>query len=221
MSRPLRINIPGTIFHTLNRANSKLEIFQQEIDYEEFTDLLIESLKKYKIEIYSYIIMPTHWHIVCAPQVLGELSRWMAWLQMMHTQKWHNRHKTKGRGHFYQGRFKSFIVQEDSHFVQVCRYVERNALRAGLVQRAEDWPWSSISKTNRVPLTPWPVERPNNYLDYVNENVTSKEIEATIRNSIKRGAPFGEKEWKREIAKQNKLESTIRKLGRPRKNEGI
>jgi len=217
MPRAPRINNKGTFFHALNRANSKLEIFRQEIDYKDFTELLIKSLKKYKIDIYAYIIMPTHWHIVCSPKVNGELSRWMAWLQMMHTRKWHIRHKTVGRGHFYQGRFKSFIVQDDQHFIQVCRYVERNALRAGLVQRAEDWPWSSLSETNRVPIAKWPVDRPKNYLEFVNEPMTAGELDS-IRKSIVKGAPFGDKNWKEKKIKENKLETTVRKVGRPRKS---
>ena len=66
------------------------------------------------------------------------------WLTLTHTQRWHAHHHTTGTGHLYQGRFKSFPVQSDEHFLTVCRYVERNALRANLVKRAEDWLWNSL-----------------------------------------------------------------------------
>lgn len=216
MSRSPRISVAGTIFHVLNRANSKLEIFRQNIDYQEFINLLAQSLKKYKIDIYSYQIMPTHWHIVCSCRVDGEISRWMAWLQMMHTRKWHSRHKSIGRGHFYQGRFKSFIIQEDQHFLQVCRYVERNALRAGLVQRAEDWRWSSLFRKNKIPISKWPIEKPENYLEFVNSLVTNKELEL-VRKSIVKGVPLGDDVWKSKVILENNLEITTRQVGRPRK----
>jgi putative transposase len=216
MPRAPRINTAGTIFHVLNRANSKLKIFEQNIDYEEFIEVLTISLKKYEIDIYSYKIMPTHWHIVCSARIDGEISRWMSWLQASHTQRWHSRHKTIGRGHFYQGRFKSFIIQKDQHFLQVCRYVERNALRAGLVKRAEDWRWSSLNRRNKIPISKWPIEKPKKYLEFVNESMTNKELDS-IRNSLRRGSPYGKKEWVEKIVVINKLESTIKTIGRPKK----
>ena len=216
MPRPPRINTADTNFHVLNRANSKLKIFKQQIDYEDFIDLLTRSLEKYKIKLYTYIIMPTHWHFECSPQIDGELSRWMAWLQMMHTRKWHNRHKTIGQGHFYQGRFKSFIIQDDIHFLQVARYVERNALTAGLVQKAEDWPYSSLSNNNRVPISKWPIEKPDDYLGYVNECISKKELES-LKHCESKGLPYGNKKWVEKIIKKNNLEITARKVGRPRK----
>jgi putative transposase len=215
MPRVARIQTAGTYFHILNRANSKLKIFRKQIDYEEFIQLIIESLEKYKIDIYAYILMPTHWHIICSAQVDGEISRWMAWLQMMHTRSWHRRYKTIGRGHFYQGRYKSFIIQEDVYFLQVCRYVERNALRAGLVLKAEDWKWSSLFPENKVKISNWPISKPKNYLGFVNENITNLELES-IRESIVKNKPYGEIKWVKQVAKINNIEQSLRKPGRQR-----
>ena len=94
--------------------------------------------------------MPNHFHLVVRPSGDGDLSRFMRWLTMTHTQRWHAHHHSAGSGHLYQGRFKSFPVQSDEHFYTVCRYVERNALRAGLVERAEQWRWGSLRPRSRA-----------------------------------------------------------------------
>ena len=88
--------------------------------------------------------MPNHWHLVLWPRQDRDLSRFMGWLTLTHTQRWHAHRGTGGTGHVYQARFKSFPVQADEHFLTVCRYVERNALRAKLVKRAADWRWCSL-----------------------------------------------------------------------------
>ena len=80
--------------------------------------------------------MPNHFHILLWPREEGDLFRFMSWLTMTHTQRWHAHHRTAGTGHLYPGRFTSFPVQSDEHFfLTVYRYVERNALRANLVGR--------------------------------------------------------------------------------------
>lgn len=90
--------------------------------------------------------MRNHWHLFVWPQEDDELSRFVGWLTLTHTQRWHAHRKLTGSGHLYQGRFKSFPVQDDDHFLTLCRCVERNALRAKLVKRAEDWRWSSLCR---------------------------------------------------------------------------
>jgi len=216
MARVPRVHTSGICFHILNRANSKLHIFNKQVDYKEFIDLLMISLNKYKINMYAFILMPTHWHFVCSAQVDGEISRWMAWLQMMHTRSWHKRHDTVGRGHFYQGRYKSFIIQKDIHFLKVCRYVERNALRAGLVHKAEHWEWSSSHPKNRIQISPWPVSKPDNYLSYINENMTNSELDS-IRRSVTKNNPYGSSKWSKKVATENNIETSLRSVGRPKK----
>jgi putative transposase len=89
--------------------------------------------------------MPNHWHLVLRPAADGELSHLMRWLTVAHAQRWHAHYHTGGTGHLYQGRFKSFPCEsDDAHFLALCRYVERNPLRAGLVERAELWPWGAL-----------------------------------------------------------------------------
>ena len=113
-------------------------------------------------------------------------------------------------------------MQDDRHFLVMARYVERNAQRAGLVERAEDWQWCSLwrrekgSPQERGILSDWPIERPRDWLKRVNEPQTEKELTA-VRESIQRGRPLGEPDWQARIAAQLNLESTFRSRGRPKK----
>ena len=138
-----------------------------------------------------------------------------------HVKRWkEHRHET-GFGHLYQGRYRCFPVETEGYFYQVVRYVERNALRANMVARAEDWRWSSLRRAEREDLafpilSDWPLPRPCDWLEIVNRPQTEAELDA-VRHSLRRGAPFGRAVWAAETAKQLKIESTLRPLGRPRK----
>ena len=101
---------------------------------------------------------------------------------MTHTQRYHADHQTAGYGHVYQGRFRSFPVQDDSHFHTVCRYVERNALTANVVKKAEDYRWGSLhnwlGSDSPIRLATWPVRRLRRWVERVNETLTEKEFKA-------------------------------------------
>ena len=112
-----------------------MTIFEKPEDYDAFERVLEEAVERTEMRLLAYCVMPNHWHLVVWPREDGELSRFTGWLTLTHTQRWHAHRHTTGSGHLYQGRFKSFPVQDDEHFLTVCRYVERNALRANLVER--------------------------------------------------------------------------------------
>ena len=137
MGRPLRTAPGDLVYHVLNRANGRQPLFEKDGDYAAFERVLAEACQRVPMRILAYCVMPNHWHLVLWPYLDGDLSHFMGWLTLTHTQRWHAHHHTVGHGHLYQGRFKSFLVQQDAHLLAVCRYVERNALRAGLVERAE------------------------------------------------------------------------------------
>jgi putative transposase len=223
MSRPLRAAKGGLIYHTLNRGNTNLEIFSRDSDYAAFEQTLAEAIERGGTRLLAYCLMPTHFHLVLLPRADGELSQFMRWLTLTHTQRWHSHHQTTGTGHVYQGRFRSFPVQADDHFLTVCRYVERNPLRAGLVSKAQDWRWCSLgsrlARSGPVQplLSPWPVERAKDWTARVNRPFAPTEEEA-VRQSIVRGQPFGSEAWQARTAARLGLESTFRPRGRPRKN---
>src|SRR3990167_6604047 len=143
MPRSPRIIDDDAIYHILNRANGRMRIFDDEKDYFAFEKIIIEAKNKYPVGILSFCIMPNHWQFVLQPKNGKDLVSFMRWITLTHTQRWLISKNMKGYGHIYQGRYKSFPVQNDEHFLQACRYVERNALRARLIDKAEDWRWGS------------------------------------------------------------------------------
>ncbi len=221
MPRSPRADEAGGLYHALNRGNLKATIFQKEGDYFAFEKILSEGLELYRVELFSYQLMPNHYHLVLRPLVDGEMSRFMKWVGGTHTMRYHAHHHTSGFGHVYQQRYKSFPIQDDDHFLVVCRYVERNAHRSGLVLAAEDWRWGSLwrwlqkSEQNPKLLSAWPISRLPNWVERVNQPLTEKELEA-VRRCAHRGQPLGDASWAGSIAKRLKLESTLRAKGRPK-----
>ncbi len=220
MGRPKRAAPGGWVYHVLNRANARIPIFTKDEDFEAFERVLQEAVERTGMRLLSYCLMRNHWHLVVWPQEDDELSRFVGWLTLTHTQRWHAHRKTTGSGHLYQGRFKSFPVQDDEHFLTVCRYVERNALRANLVDRAEDWRWNSLHRwlcgttAEKEMLSAWPVRRNPGWVEHVNSPQTEAELTA-LRRSVNRGCPFGDESWGVTATKSLGLESTHRPRGRP------
>ena len=146
----------------------------------------------------------------------------MQLLTVTHVTRWQKNYNMVGYGHVYQARFKSFPVETDEYFYQVNRYAERNALRANLVDRAEDWPYGSLwirqhgTAEHRAVLSPWPLPYPRRWLEYVNEPANEAEL-AALRLSTNRGTPYGSPLWVESTAKKLGLEASLRKPGRPKK----
>ena len=134
MGRALRVVAGGFAYHVLNRANARMRIFDKPKDYEAFEKILGQAVQRVKMRLLAYSLLPNHWHLVVWPREDGDLSTFVGWLELTHTQRWHAHRHSVGSGHVYQGRFKSFLVESDEYLWTVCRYVERNALRAGLCE---------------------------------------------------------------------------------------
>ena len=208
----------GLVCHVLNRGVNRQILFSKDEDYAAFERIMAQGLQRIPMRILSYLLMPNHWHMVLWPAADGHLTAWLRWVTNTHTQRWRAHYHNAGLGHVYQGRFKSFPVHDDPHFLIVSRYVERNALRAGLVERAEDWRWSSLWRRQHGQaemLSEWPVLRPHDWVEWVNQPQTAGEL-SELRQAVCRSRPFGSETWERETAVRLGLESTLRPLGRPR-----
>jgi putative transposase len=196
-----------------------MRIFSTERDYLAFERTIEETLRLYPMRVLAYCLMPNHWHFALWPEKDGDLSRFLQRLTNTHTQRWQRAKNKVGYGHLYQGRFKSFPVETDDHFYTLVRYVERNALRANLVEAAESWRWGSLwRRVERVGgplLSVWPLPEPRNWLELVNQPQAEAEVEA-IRGCIDRGRPFGGDAWVQRTAESLGLKSTLRAHGRPR-----
>jgi putative transposase len=211
MPRRRRFGDGGYVYHVLNRAVGRATLFHQPGDFAAFESVLHEAKDWRPVRLLRYRLMPNHWHLVLWPTGDGDLSEFLRWLTVTHTQRWHARHHTSGTGPLYQGRFKSFPVQEDDHLLTVCRYVERNALRAALVEKAEEWRWSSLWRRTQGAAEHWldagPLALPADRLEHVNRPETEAELKA-LRRSVRRGTPFGEEGWRLRTAKVLGLEHT-------------
>ncbi len=142
MPRAARASVGDQCYHVLNRGNSARRVFFKEGDYQAFLKALAHACIEVPMRVLAWCLMPNHFHLVLWPHAENDLSRWMHWLLNTHVRRYHRHYHSSG--HLWQGRFKAFAIAHDEHLLTVLRYVERNALRAGLVERAEQWPWSSL-----------------------------------------------------------------------------
>ena len=222
MPRKARVAPGGLVYHVLNRAVARLPLFQKDGDYEAFERVLARALEEHPTRLLAYCIMPNHWHLVLWPRKDGELTAFVRWLTHTHTMRWHAHYHTSGTGHLYQGRFKSFPIAADDHFLNVVRYVERNALRANLVQRAEQWRFGSLWRRLHPNAQPpfafdaWPIPQPAHWTRLVNQPLSETEMKA-IRQAVVRGSPFGPDLWQKQVARRLGLQYTLRPRGRPKK----
>jgi putative transposase len=217
MPRRPRTGTGGFVFHVMNRGARRLTLFERPADYAVFVAVLREATDRFPMRLLCWVAMPNHFHLVLWPRADDELSTFMAWATATHSRRWHLAHNTVGTGTIYQGRFKAIPVKDDRHFLTVCRYVERNPVRARLVSRVEDWEWSSASRVSRPSgpfLHEWPVPRPAAWEDDVNVAETEPELRR-LRDAIRRGTPFGPDSWPKQTAEHLDWRNGLRRPGRP------
>lgn len=228
MPRPLRPIDDGLVYHVINRGNNRQKVFRKSADFAAFLAALAELKERKPFELYGYCLLPNHFHLLLRPTG-ATISRIMQSLLVSHTQRYH-RHYQSG-GHVWQGRFKSPVIQTDEHLLTVLRYIEANPLRANLVERAEDYPWSSyrvhgLGETNELvdplityqALSPRAQVRQRKWSEMVHRPLEAAKL-AAIRRSSATGLPYGDSNWIHRLAKQLDLDLTIRPRGRPRKAE--
>lgn len=217
MPRIARGLTDGFVFHVLNRGNGKNDIFHKHGDYHAFIGVMAEAVEMFDVNFLAYCLMPNHFHLLLQPDRGIELSRMMQWLMTCHVRRYHQHYGTSG--HVWQGRYKSFIVQEDEHLLTVIRYVEGNPVRSGLAKSANSWRWSShqerLNNIGGKILSDLPVVLPANWTEYVDGAMGTCEVER-LRKSVNRQAPYGRDEWIKALCGALGLESTVRERGRPK-----
>jgi putative transposase len=199
----------------MNRSAKKLALFEGPHDYDAFVRILGEAEAHLPMRLLCYVVMPNHWHLVLWPVDDGDLSKYLRWVTVTHAVRWHRARGSVGTGAVYQGRFKAIPVQSDVHFLSVCRYVERNPVRAGLAASAMAWPWSSSAPGRNEgwpTLHPWPLARPSSW-HAAEQPVHSEGAEDEIRRCVRQGLPFGAPEWRAATARA--LGLSTRGRGRP------
>ena len=181
------------VWHVMNRAVQHVTLFSAPSDYEGFLSLLCDAARHHPIALFAFCVMPNHWHLLVHAPTGPCLSSYLQWLAGVHGSHWRKSSQSAGRGAVYQGRFRAVPVEADQSFVRVCRYIERNPIRAGLVTRAEAWEWSSaarIGRGSRPKLAESPIALPLSWAELLNSEQEAAVVDL-IRTSIVRGVPYG------------------------------
>jgi REP element-mobilizing transposase RayT len=140
MARQWRIEYEGAYYHVLSRGNEKGNIVVDHKDRMRFLETLGQFSDKYQIDIYAYVLMDNHYHLILKTQK-ANLSLAMQWFGLTYTRRFNIRHNRSG--HLFQGRFKCMLIENDRYLMQLSCYIHRNPLRAGMVKRLIDYRWSS------------------------------------------------------------------------------
>jgi putative transposase len=226
MPRPLRPIRDGLIYHVINRGNNRQDVFHKPADFAAFLSALADLKERRSFELYGYCLMSNHIHLLIRPRDTS-ISRIVQSLLVSHTQRYHKHYRSGG--HVWQGRFKSPVIQDDEHLLTVLRYIEANPLRARMVERAEEYPWSSYplhglgaandlldSLVSYDQISPDAKRRQAAWARRVHQPLADEQLQA-IRRSVNSGLPFGDEPWVKRLAGRLKLDLTIRPRGRPRK----
>ncbi len=153
MSRPLRIEFPGAVYHVTSRGDRREAIYLDDADRLAQLAIVGQAMVRFDAQVLSYCLMGNHFHLVLHTRQ-ANLSRLMRHLNGVYTQAYNRRHGLVG--HLFQGRFKAILVDRDAYLLALCRYVERNPVAAGMVVAAGDWPWSSYrAHVGAAPTPDW------------------------------------------------------------------
>jgi putative transposase len=224
MPRTARIVIPKYPYHVTQRGNYRQEIFQDREDQIKYLSWIEEYSKKYQMLVYAYCLMNNHIHFICTPLSKNSLAKVFSSVHMRYSQYYNK--KLKARGHLWQGRFYSCILEHE-HVYSAVRYVERNPVRAGLVRKPWEWEWSSAAfhvgdvKESRVKfgdLSDIMDIKDVNWREYITDKDDPREMDE-IRKCTMLGRPWGGAEFITAISKVLGISLDTRKKGRPNKRK--
>ena len=190
MSRPLRMEYPGAVYHVTSRGNARQPIFRDDSDRGRFLEILASTIKRCHWLCHAYCLMDNHYHLIIeTPE--GKISRGMRQLNGVYTQYFNRRHKTVG--HVFQGRFKAIMVDKESYLLSLCRYVVLNPVRIGGVTGPGQWKWSSYRATAGKIKSPSFLT-----VDWIVSQFGNSRVEAMahykkfVREGMRRDAPWKE-----------------------------
>lgn len=221
MPRVARFVCPGVPHHVTQRGNRRGQVFFSDADYRTYLAWLHFDARRYDVELLAYCLMSNHVHLVVVPRASNGLERALRHLHMRYAQRLNSQKRWKG--HVWQGRYFSAPLDEP-HFWAAIRYVERNPVRAGLVVRAEDYPWSSAPahcEPRQDPLLsqdPVWIEKMNgvaNWASWIATDDDSAAIER-IRRFTGQGLPCGSRQFVETLEMRTGRSLMRRPSGRPR-----
>jgi putative transposase len=221
MSRIARVVIPGLPYHVTQRGNRREDVFFCEADWQKYLDLVLEYSTQFGLQILAYCLMTNHLHLICIPLLATSLSKVFKPVHSQYAQYLNRRLCICGR--LWQGRFFSCLLDDD-HLLVSIRYAERNPLRAGIVGRAEDYPWSSAAahcgmRLDRI-LSPLPelgLPQASNWSSWLADDLEDERLLMRIRHHTMTGRPIGNDQFVKNI--EGRLGRRVHAManGRPRK----
>ena len=223
MARLARIVVPGLPHHVTQRGNRREKTFFEDADYGLYLDMLVHSSARAHTEVWAYCLMPNHVHIILAPRDADGLRRTFADLHRRYTGYVNAR--TQTTGHLWQGRFGS-VVMDEAHLVNAVRYVTLNPVRARLVERAVDWPWSSArahlsGKDDAVVKVAPVLERVGDFGSFLDEPFDQPAAYGALRRAETVGRPLGDADWLEQLERRTGRVLAPAKRGPKPKQKGV
>ncbi|HJV87853.1 MAG TPA: transposase [Noviherbaspirillum sp.] len=227
MARLPRLVVPHQPHHVIQRGNDRQSIFRDAEDYSIFLRWLREAAKLFKVAVHAYVLMPDHLHLLVSPSDETGLGKMMQWVGRHYVPYFNTRYHRSGT--LWQGRFRATVIESEAYFLACSCYIESNPMRAGLVQDAAEYSWSSFSHHAGVKPDPlltdhplfWalgntPFDREMAYKELMNQGLAPREIEVIGQATLK-GWPLGSDKFKAMLARQTNRRVTPAKRGRPPK----
>lgn len=225
MARLPRLTVPGYPHHVILRGNNRQAIFARSADYQRLLDLLEESARQFELQIHAYVLMSNHFHLLLTPATQDGLPKMMQALGRSYV-RYFNRSQQR-TGTLWEGRYKSTLIQSERYLLACMAYIDLNPVRAGLVERAQDYPWSSHAhylglRADRL-ITPhalyWelgntPFAREAAYADLVQAGINPVQ-QATLTDATLRGWALGEPDFVADLQKRTERRLLKSHAGRP------
>ena len=225
MARLPRLTLPGYPHHIIQRGNNRQAIFATAADYQMLLDLLHESADKFGVALHAYVLMSNHFHLLATPQTTDVFGQMMQAVGRRYVRYFNTLQKRSGT--LWEGRYKSTVIQPERHLLACMAYIDLNPVRAGLVEQARDYPWSShghytgqrIDKLITPHPLSWalgntPFAREAAYAELVQRGVSQVQ-QAALTDATLRGWALGDPEFVADLQKRTLRRVTKTTPGRP------
>lgn len=225
MARLPRLTLPGYPHHVIQRGNNRQAIFADRQDFETMLEMLADSARARKVAIHAYVLMDNHFHLLVTPAETDALPRMMQAVGRSYVRYFNQRHGRTGT--LWEGRYRSTLIQSERYLLACMAYIDLNPVRAGLVSRAADWPWSShthyLGLHNDRLVTPhalyWglgntPFAREAAYAELVQRGIAADQ-QGQLTDATLRGWALGEQAFLTELQKRLERRVSRAKAGRP------
>lgn len=188
MARPLRVEYPGALYHVMSRGNARQNIYSNDNDRKEFLKNLEHCIKMHNLICHAYCLMSNHYHLLLETPD-GNLSQAMRDVNGNYTQKYNYLHDSVG--HLLQGRYKAFVIERETYFLEVARYIVLNPVRDNLIKHPKLWKWSNYNATaGHIKVPAWLDVNTTQELFSRNNKEAQKKFRKFVKDGINAESPY-------------------------------